>query len=169
MRDIEFKKREKEKENQFTQPEARIDEINNKIKHLSMKNRIEYKKNKAKLEEEKEKYNKIIEEMTTINSQRDEVLFKISNLKEEFMNTPTFNKSYLGSDGRGYKYYFFPWMDDFVFIRVNIKQKKNKEKEKDKEEKKEMEEEENEENNNSNNSDICDMDKYEWRIIKDKE
>ena len=61
LRDIEFKKREKEKENQFTQPETRIEEINNKIKHLSVRNRSEYKKNKAKLEEEKEKYNKIIE------------------------------------------------------------------------------------------------------------
>jgi hypothetical protein len=139
LRDIEFKKREKEKENQFTQPETRIEEINNKIKHLSVRNRAEYKKNKAKLEEEKEKFKKIIDEMASINSQRDEVLFKISSLKEEYMNTPTFNRSYLGSDGRGYKYFFFPWMDDYVFIRVNKKKKKEKE---NKEEK--MEEEENE-------------------------
>ena len=46
LRDIDFKKREKEKENQFTQPETRIEEINNKIKHLPVRNRLEYKKNK---------------------------------------------------------------------------------------------------------------------------
>ena len=179
LRDIEFKKREKEKENQFAQPEARIEEINNKIKHLSVKNRVEYKKNKAKLESEKEKYQKSIDEINTINTQRDEILFKISSLKEEYMNTPSFNKSYLGSDGRGYKYYFFNWMDDYIFLRVNTKSKKSKEKTEEKnEEKKEMEEEEENEDNSSSNSDKekarddkdkDDLDKYEWRIIKDKE
>ena len=168
LRDIEFKKREKEKENQFTQPQTRIEEITNKIKHLSVKNKLEYKKNKAKLDAEKEKYEKIIEEMNSINSQRDEILFKISSLKEDYMNTPTFNKSYLGSDGRGYKYFYFIWMDNYIFMRVNIKKKKNKkkeEKEEKKEEKKEMEVEEEEEEENNEEKE----DKYEWRIIKDKE
>jgi hypothetical protein len=53
-------------------------------------------------------------------------------------------------------------------MRVNTKSKKPKKKE---EEKKEMEEEENEDNSSSNNEKEKndDEDKYEWRIIKDKE
>ena len=149
LRDIESKKKEMERQNQFTQPELRIEEINKKLKNLQQKNKSEYKKLKPKLEAEKEKFKALVDEMNKISTQRDEIIFKIANLKDEITNTPSFNKSYLGSDGRGYKYYYFSWMDNLVFMRVNLKIKNNGE---------------NTENNGENAED-----KYEWRVIDNKD
>ena len=143
LRDIEFKKIEIERQHQFSQPELRIEEINKKLKNLQTnKNKSEYKKIKNKLEVEKEKFKTLITEMNNISNQRDEIIYKISSLRDEATSIPTFNKSYLGSDGRGYKYFYFNWMDNLIFMRVNLKNKNI-----------------NEVYENKEN-------KYEWRIIK---
>ena len=34
-------------------------------------------------------------------------------------------KKCIGYDGRGYKYYYFPWVMNKFFIRVNIKDNKD--------------------------------------------
>lgn len=145
LKDIESQKKEMERQNQFTQPELRIEEINKKLKNLSQKNKSEYKKVKSKLETEREKFKTLITEMNNINNQRDEIIYKIANLRDEAVNIPTFNKSYLGSDGRGYKYFYFSWMENLLFIRVNLKNKNI-----------------NEVYENNEN-------KYEWRIITNKD
>jgi len=137
LKDIESRKREMERQYQFTQPEMRIEEINKKLKNLPNKNKSECKKIKSKLEAEKEKFKILISSMSNINNERDEAIYKISNLRDE-INNSSINKSYLGKDGRSYKYYYFNWMENIIFMRVKLRNK-----------------------NNEN--------KYEWRIIVDKE
>lgn len=140
LREIEIKKKEMERQHQFTQPEQRIEEINNKIKSLPQtRNKAEYKKNKSKLEAEKEKFDVMINELNDINKQRDELTSKISSLKEDNQKAPFFNKSYLGIDGRGYKYYYFNWMENLIFMRVYKKEKESND------------------------------EKYEWRVISGKD
>ena len=141
LKDIESRKREMERQYQFTQPEMRIEEINKKLKNLPNKNKSESKKIKSKLEAEKEKFKALISNMNNINNERDEAIYKISNLRDE-VNNSSINKSYLGKDGRSYKYYYFNWMENIIFMRVKLRNK----------------------NNNKN-----DENKYEWRIIVDKE
>ena len=141
LKDIESRKREMERQYQFTQPEMRIEEINKKLKNLPNKNKSESKKIKSKLEAEKEKFKALISNRNNINNERDEAIYKISNLRDE-VNNSSINKSYLGKDGRSYKYYYFNWMENIIFMRVKLRNK----------------------NNNKN-----DENKYEWRIIVDKE
>ena len=154
LREIESKKKEMERQNQFTQPELRIEEINKKLKNLQSKKNSEYKKNKSKLEAEREKFKTLITEMNSINNQRDEIIFKIANFRDEAGGGANFNKSYLGTDGRSYKYYYFNWMENLIFIRVHLK---NKDKDKDNDCDK----------NKDKDKDI--NNKYEWRIINNKD
>ena len=145
LKEIESRKKEMERQNQFTQPELRIEEINKKLKNLLQKNKSEYRKSKSKLEAEREKFKKLVEEMNKITEERDEIIFKIANLKDEMGNIPCFNKSYLGTDGRGYKYYYFGWMENLIFMRINLRNKNIK-------------------GDNDDNENI-----YEWRIINSKD
>ena len=166
LKEVDSRKKEMERQNQFTQPELRLEEINKKLKNLSQKNKIEYKKSKAKLEGERDKFKNLITEMSKINSERDEVVAKITTLKDEMAAIPCFNKSYLGIDGRGYKYYYFYWMENIIFIRVNLRNKninQAKENTENNENTENTENKENQENKENNEN------KYEWRIINDKD
>ena len=145
LKEIETKKKGLERQEQFTQPQAKIDEINKKLSTLSEDNsnmtRQELAKLRKKLEHEKNEFKTVIRQLNNANNQRDDILNKIEKTKNEIFDIPMVGKKCIGYDGRGYKYYYFPWVMNKFFIRVNIK------------------------DNKDNNS----SEKYEWRILEKEE
>ena len=144
LKEIESKKKGLERQEQFTQPQMKIDEINKKLSTLSEDNsnmtRQELARLRKKLEHEKNEFKTVIRQLNNVNNQRDDILNKIEKTKNEIFDIPMVGKKCIGYDGRGYKYYYFPWVMNKFFIRVNIKDK------------------------NKDSSD-----KYEWRIIEKEE
>ena len=125
LKEIESKKREYERQEQFTQPQAKIEEINKKLSTLSEDNstlsRQEITKLRKSLEHEKNEFKAVIRKLTMVNNQRDDILNKIEKKKIEIFDIPMVGKKCIGYDGRGYKYYYFPWMFNKFFVRINSK------------------------------------------------
>ena len=125
LKEIESKKREYERQEQFTQPQAKIEEINKKLSTLSEDNstlsRQEITKLRKSLEHEKNEFKAVIRKLTMVNNQRDDILNKIEKKKIEIFDIPMVGKKCIGYDGRGYKYYYFPWMYNKFFVRINSK------------------------------------------------
>ena len=125
LKEIESKKREYERQEQFTQPQAKIEEINKKLTTLSEDNstlsRQEITKLRKSLEHEKNEFKAVIRKLTMVNNQRDDILNKIEKKKIEIFDIPMVGKKCIGYDGRGYKYYYFPWMYNKFFVRINSK------------------------------------------------
>ena len=126
LKEIESKKREYERQEQFTQPQAKIEEINKKLSTLSEDNstlsRQEITKLRKSLEHEKNEFKAVIRKLTMVNNQRDDILNKIEKKKIEIFDIPMVGKKCIGYDGRGYKYYYFPWMYNKFFVRINSKE-----------------------------------------------
>ena len=126
LKEIESKKRELERQEQFTQPQAKIEEINKKLSTLTEDNsnlsRQEITKMRKSLEHEKNELKAVIRKLTMVNNQRDDILNKIEKKKIEILDIPMVGKKCIGYDGRGYKYYYFPWIYNKFFIRLNSKQ-----------------------------------------------
>ena len=126
LKEIESKKREIERQEQFTQPQAKIEEINKKLSTLTEDNsnlsRQEITKMRKSLEHEKNEFKAVIRKLTMVNNQRDDILNKIEKKKIEILDIPMVGKKCIGYDGRGYKYYYFPWIYNKFFIRLNSKQ-----------------------------------------------
>ena len=146
LKEIETKKKNLERQEQFTQPQAKIEEINKKLNTLSEDNstltRHELSKLRKKMEHEKNEYKTIIRQLNNANNQRDDILNKIEKTKNEIFDIPMVGKKCIGYDGRGFKYYYFPWIMNKFYIRINIKDNKEK-------------------NNISG--------KYEWRYIENED
>ena len=125
LKEIERKKSEYERQEQFTQPQAKIEEINKKLSTLSEDNstmsRQEITKLRKSLEHEKNEFKAVIRKVTMVNNQRDDILNKIEKKKMEMFDIPMVGKKCIGYDGRGYKYYYFPWMYNKFFVRINSK------------------------------------------------
>ena len=125
LKEIERKKNEYERQEQFTQPQAKIEEINKKLSTLSEDNstmsRQEITKLRKSLEHEKNEFKAVIRKVTMVNNQRDDILNKIEKKKMEMFDIPMVGKKCIGYDGRGYKYYYFPWMYNKFFVRINSK------------------------------------------------
>ena len=125
LKEIESKKRELERQEQFTQPQAKIEEINKKLSTLTEDNsnlsRQEITKMRKSLEHEKNEFKAVIRKLTMVNNQRDDILNKIEKKKIEILDIPMVGKKCIGYDGRGYKYYYFPWIYNKFFIRLNSK------------------------------------------------
>jgi len=125
LKEIESKKREYERQEQFTQPQAKIEEINKRLSTLSEDNstlsRQEITKLRKSLEHEKNEFKAVIRKLTMVNNQRDDILNKIEKKKIEIFDIPMVGKKCIGYDGRGYKYYYFPWMYNKFFVRINSK------------------------------------------------
>jgi hypothetical protein len=81
---------------------------------------------RKKLEHEKNEFKTVIRQLNNANNQRDDILNKIEKTKNEVFDIPMVGKKCIGYDGRGYKYYYFPWVMNKFFIRVNIKDNNNK-------------------------------------------
>ena len=125
LKEIESKKREYERQEQFTQPQAKIEEINKRLSTLSEDNstlsRQEITKLRKSLEHEKNEFKAVIRKLTMVNNQRDDILNKIEKKKIEIFDIPMVGKKCIGYDGRGYNYYYFPWMYNKFFVRINSK------------------------------------------------
>ena len=125
LKEIESKKREYERQEQFTQPQAKIEEINKRLSTLSEDNstlsRQEITKLRKSLEHEKNEFKAVIRKLTMVNNQRDDILNKIEKKKIEIFDIPMVGKKCIGYDGRGYKYYYFPWIYNKFFLRINSK------------------------------------------------
>ena len=129
LKEIEQKKRELERQEQFTQPQIKIEQLNKRLSTLSEDNqnmsRHELSKLRKKIEKEKEEFNSVIKEINLIEKQREDLINKIENIKNDIYNIPSVGKKYLGSDGRKYKYYFFPWMNSKIYIKIFNKNNEN--------------------------------------------
>ena len=129
LKEIESKKRELERQEQFTQPQAKIEEINKKLSTLSEDNstmtRQELSKLRKTLEHEKNEFKTVIRKLNNVNNQRDDILNKIEKKKVEILDIPMVGKKCIGYDGRGYKYYYFPWIYNKFFVRINSTSEKN--------------------------------------------
>ena len=146
LKEVDWKKNEFERHSKLTQPQVRIQEIDAKLKEIEEtkaenKSKTGGDKMKIKLESEKKELEKMMKEINDNNANREEILNQIEELKAEIFDLPTVGRTYMGIDGRGYKYYHFIWMPNILFIRVKndiISRKESKQ-------------------------------KYEWRIINEKE
>ena len=129
LKEIESKKRELERQEQFTQPQAKIEEINKKLSTLSEDNstmtRQELSKLRKTLEHEKNEFKTVIRKLNNVNNQRDDILNKIEKKKVEILDIPMVGKKCIGYDGRGYKYYYFPWIYNKFFVRINSTSEEN--------------------------------------------
>jgi len=123
LKEIESKKRGLERQEQFTQPQMKIEEINKKLSTLSEDNsnltRQELTRLRKKMEQEKNEFKTVIRQLNNVNNQRDDILNKIEKTKNEIFDIPMVGKKCIGHDGRGYKYYYFPWVMHKFYIRVN--------------------------------------------------
>ena len=166
LKEIESKKKGLERQEQFTQPQQKIEEINKKLSTLSEDNstltRQELAKLRKKLEHEKNEFKTVIRQLNNVNNQRDDILNKIEKTKNEIFDIPMVGKKCIGNDGRGYKYYYFPWVMNKFFMRVNIKDTKEN-----KDNKENLENLENKDNKDNKDDNISG--KYEWRVIENEE
>ena len=81
---------------------------------------------KLKLENEKQILEDMIREMGENNVLRDDALSKLKEIKTEIFETQTVGRTNLGIDGRGYRYFYFNWMPNIIFIRAknNLREEK---------------------------------------------
>ncbi len=80
--------------------------------------RYELSKLRKKIEKERDEFKSVITKIISIENQRDDLINKIENIKKDIHNIPTEGKKLLGSDGRKYKNYYFPWMNDKIYIKI---------------------------------------------------
>ena len=125
LRDIESKKSEFERHSKFTQPQLRIDEINKKLEEFQQNKND---KMKIKLENEKVELEKMVNAINDNNLKREQLINKIEELRDEIFDIPTVGRTYIGMDGRGYKYYHFIWVPNVLFIKVRKGPNENNEK-----------------------------------------
>ena len=67
----------------------------------------------------------MIRKLNNVNNQRDDILNKIEKKKVEILDIPMVGKKCIGYDGRGYKYYYFPWIYNKFFVRINSTSEEN--------------------------------------------
>ena len=119
---LDSRKTEFERHNKLTQPQNRIDEINQKLGELGQnKTRSAADKMRLKLENEKQVLEDMIREMGENNVLREDNLAKLKEIKTEIFEVQTIGRTNLGVDGRGYKYFYFNWMPKFIFFRAKGK------------------------------------------------
>ena len=127
MRITDSRKRELERQEKFTQPQVKVDQLTKRLSTLSEDNpdltRHQLAKLRKELEHEREQFKSVIKEIDTIENRRIDIMNKIEKLQTEIYDIPTMNKKCLGVDGREYKYFFFPWENDRIYIKCKSKGK----------------------------------------------
>ena len=119
---LDSRKTEFERHNKLTQPQNRIDEINQKLSELGPnKTRSADNKMRLKLENEKQILEDMIREMGENNVLREDNMTKLKEIKQEIFEVQTIGRTNLGIDGRGYKYFYFNWMPNVIFMRAKNK------------------------------------------------
>ena len=127
LKSLDSNKIEFERYNKLTQPQNRIDEINQKLSELGQnKTRSAGDKMRLKLENEKQVLEDMIREMGENNVLRDDTINKLKEVKKEIFNVQTIGRTNIGIDGRGYKYFYFNWMPNIIFMRAKNKYSKEK-------------------------------------------
>ena len=125
MRITDSRKRELERQEKFTQPQVKVDQLTKRLSTLSEDNpdltRHQLAKLRKELEHEREQFKSVIKEIDTIENRRIDIMNKIEKLQTEIYDIPTMNKKCLGVDGREYKYFFFPWENDRIYIKCKSK------------------------------------------------
>ena len=103
----------------------KIEQITKKLLTLSEDNptmtRHQLSRLRKELEHEREQFKSVIKEIDTIENRRIDILNKIEKIQNEIYDIPTMNKKFIGSDGRGYKYFLFEWENDKIYIKVQKK------------------------------------------------
>ena len=66
-----------------------------------------------------EEFKSVIKEINYFNNERENLMNKIENIRNTIDNIPTICKKYLGSDYRKYKYYYFPWLNNKIYLKNN--------------------------------------------------
>ena len=121
---LDSRKTEFERHNKLTQPQNRIDEINQKLSEIGQnknQTRSSGDKMRLKLENEKQILEDMIREMGENNVLREDSLAKLKEIKAEIFEVQTIGRTNLGVDGRGYKYFYFNWMPKVIFMRAKNK------------------------------------------------
>ena len=120
---LDSRKTEFERHNKLTQPQNRIDEINQKLSELGQNKttRSTGDKMRLKLENERQILEDMIREMGENNVLREDTLVKLKDIKTEIFEVQTIGRTNLGTDGRGYKYFYFNWMPNIIFMRAKNK------------------------------------------------
>ncbi|MCQ2816921.1 MAG: hypothetical protein MJ252_06625 [archaeon] len=123
------KKKEFERQEKFLQPELKIEQINKRLSTLSEDNmdlsRFQLGKLRKEVEKERDQFKTILKDQNKYESYRLELIEKIEKSQDEIYEIPTMQKKYLGSDGRGFKFFFLPWINDRIFIKAPIKKERN--------------------------------------------
>ena len=121
MKVIDARKRILERQEKFTQPYLKVETLTKKLNTLSEDNqhltRMQLSKLRKEVEHEREQFKSVIKEMECINGRKVDIMNKIEKLQNEMYEIPTIGKKCVGVDGRGYKYFFFPWENEKIFMK----------------------------------------------------
>lgn len=121
LKQIESRKRELERQEKFTQPRTKIETLNKRLSTLIEDNqnlsRQDLTKLRKDLEHEREQFKSVIKELDEIESRRSKISGKIDKIAIDLLDIPTINKKILGADGSRNEYYFYPFMNDRLFVR----------------------------------------------------
>jgi archaellum component FlaC len=121
MKVIDARKRVLERQEKFTQPYLKVELLTNKLNTLNQDNqhltRLQLSKLRKEVEHEREQFKSVIKEMECINGRKVDIMNKIEKLQNEIYDIPTIGKKWIGVDGRGYKYFFFPWENERIFMK----------------------------------------------------
>lgn len=124
---LENKRKELERQEQFTQPKLKLENIEIAICEIykvdSTESRSEKAKKRKQYEKEKEKYLNEIKELEKLNVKISEHKKKINAIKQELNQinsiTSNSNSKCIGTDVNGSKYMYFFWDINRIFIKAN--------------------------------------------------
>lgn len=124
LRQNETRKREIERQEKFTLPRQKIENIAKRLQTLVEDNpllsRVELTKLRRELEQEREKYKSIIKEAEEIDNVRNKINTRLEKISNEIYQIPTINKKLLGKDGLKNEYYFYPWINNKLYVKLFI-------------------------------------------------
>jgi hypothetical protein len=118
---IESRKREIERQEKFTKPKEKVEVLTKRINTLVEDNpnltRQNLYKLRKELEGEREEFRSVIKEAEDIESNRTKIIARIDKITAEMREIPSTNKKLIGIDGFTNEYYFFPHLNNKLYLK----------------------------------------------------
>ena len=125
LKAFDSRKREIERQEKFTQPQQKVDGLTKKLLTLVEDNpdvsRQGITKLRKDLEYQREQFRSVIKEGSEIDNNRNKIISRIEKLSDEIYECPSTNKKLIGKDGFRNEYYFFPQLNNKLYVKKFIK------------------------------------------------
>lgn len=121
LKQIENRKREIERQEKYTSARQKVESLNKKLQNLVEDNpqlsRLEMTKLRRESEQERDKFKSIIKEAEEIENVKNKINTRLEKLSNEIYQIPSINKKLLGRDGLKNEYYFYPWINNKIYVK----------------------------------------------------